>query len=292
MIAESAPATAPLAAHLDRGVLRALALMRKRMAEPLSLREMAGAAHQSPYHFLRTFSRATGLSPGRFLGAIRLKAAVRLLLTTDLSVTDVCFASGYNSLGTFTRRFSEVIGVPPGRLRMPLPAGVDGRAPATGDAMAGHGRESLPGGTTVRGRVAGGEDRGGRARLIFVGLFATHSPQGFPAACALLRSPGAFALRGVADGVYYLLGAAVRDASSLWDNFLREHPEFLAGSLQAPVRVEAGAVRGPTLLALRLPRPTDPPLLICLPLLLLRDQGVWPAAAAPRGPRRAPGVSA
>jgi AraC family transcriptional regulator len=243
-------------------VLRAIELMHRRAGEPLSLTDLARAVYSSPFHFLRTFRRVTGLSPGRFLAAIRMKRAVRLLLTTDLPVTEVCYESGYNSLGTFTRRFTEAIGVAPGRLRLPgglaLPS--RGAQPPQADA----------GGATLRGQVAWGAERGPLG-MIFVGLFATRAPQGFPAACALLSAPGPFALERVRDGVYHLVAAGVPAPEALWDSFLRDHPDFLAGSLVDEVAVESGAARGATDLVLRRPRPIDPPLLACLPLLLGRN---------------------
>ncbi len=279
-----APSAETASAHPE-AVLRAIGLMRSHTAEALTLNDLADAAYSSPYHFLRTFSRATGLSPGRFLGALRLKAAVRLLLTTDMPVTEVCFASGYSSLGTFTRRFTEVIGVPPGRLRQGVVRPeIDRRLPAGLPPLA----LAAAAGATVRGQLLPGElagdepaaaatNRAIEPRLLFVGLFTARYPQGAPVACALLRAPGPFALRHVPDGVYHLLAAAVASPSALWQSFLGDHPDLLAGSLKTPVVVSGGAVSGPTQLTLRRPRPTDPPLLTCLPLLLSRQS----AAAEP-----------
>jgi AraC family transcriptional regulator len=300
---ENPPASAPGAplaqtstapAHPE-AVLRAIGLMRSHTAEALTLNDLADAAYSSPYHFLRTFSRATGLSPGRFLGALRLKAAVRLLLTTDMPVTEVCFASGYNSLGTFTRRFAEVIGVPPGRLRQGVVrAEIDHRLPAGLPPLA----LAAAAGATVRGQLLPGELPGqetattamaataatAATRLFFIGLFTARYPQGAPVACALLRGPGPFALRHVPDGVYHLLAAAVASPAALWQSFLGDHPDLLAGSLKTPVVVSGGAVSGPTQLALRRPRPTDPPLLTCLPLLLSRQSALgepWAGGGRP-----------
>jgi AraC-like DNA-binding protein len=245
-------------------VLRALEVMRSQTAgEPLTLKDLADAAYVSPYHFLRTFRRATGLPPGRFLAALRLKAAVRLLLTTDLPVTDVCFESGYNSLGTFTRRFTEVMGLPPGRLRLGASQSEERRCADEPPPRAGSG------GTTVRGHLFAGEEvEGTTARLYFVGLFTANYPQGAPVACSLLEEPGPFALCPVPDGTFHLLAAAISDPDALWESFLGDHPDLLAGSLQTPIEVMQGRATGPTDLTLRRPQPTDPPLLACLPLLL------------------------
>ena len=81
----------------------------------LSLRDMADIAYLSPHHFARTFRRVTGISPGEFQCALRLQRAKRLLLTTDLSASGVCFEVGYGSLGIFTSRFTHLVGVSPGR---------------------------------------------------------------------------------------------------------------------------------------------------------------------------------
>ncbi|HTQ78620.1 MAG TPA: helix-turn-helix transcriptional regulator, partial [Thermoanaerobaculia bacterium] len=199
-------------------VLRALSLMRSQASEPLTLRDLADAAYASPFHFLRTFRRATGLSPGRFLGALRLKSAVRLLMTTDLPVTEVCFASGYNSLGTFTRRFTEVMGLPPtllrrgaggagaaGELRGRPPLPVAARPPAARTP-------TRPEGTAVRGSLHLSEEaEASAAEIYFVALFTAHYPQGIPVACTLLTAPGPFVLPPVPNGAFHLLAAAVTD---------------------------------------------------------------------------------
>src|SRR5689334_11318952 len=81
----------------------------------------------------------------------------------------------------YTRRFTEAIGVAPGRLRLPGGLALPGRGA--------HPPQPAEGAATLRGRVAWGAERG-PLELVFVGLFATRAPQGFPAACALLEGPG------------------------------------------------------------------------------------------------------
>src|SRR4029453_11315599 len=88
---------------------RVISAMRERLDQPFSLEEMSEVAIMSPFHFNRPFRELTGIPPCQFLSAVRLQAAKRLLLTTDLSVTDICFEVGYNSLGTFIRRFTDLV---------------------------------------------------------------------------------------------------------------------------------------------------------------------------------------
>ena len=98
-------------------VKQVIPIMHERFGEPFSLQEMAETVSLSPHHFNRVFRKVTGVTPARFLSALRLRAAVHLLLTTELSVTDICFDVGYNSLGTFTSRFTKLVGLPPTQLR-------------------------------------------------------------------------------------------------------------------------------------------------------------------------------
>ena len=74
---------------------------------------MARAAHASPSHFARQFRRAFGETPYAYLMTRRIERAMALLRRGDLSVTEVCFAVGCSSLGTFSTRFTELVGVPP-----------------------------------------------------------------------------------------------------------------------------------------------------------------------------------
>jgi transcriptional regulator GlxA family with amidase domain len=100
--------------------LRELALLRKvrdRMdreyAEPLDVEALARGVHLSAGHLSRQFKLAYGESPYSYLMTRRIERAMALLRRGDLSVTEVCFAVGCSSLGTFSTRFSELVGVPP-----------------------------------------------------------------------------------------------------------------------------------------------------------------------------------
>jgi AraC-like DNA-binding protein len=82
-------------------------------AQPLDVEALARGVHMSAGHLSREFRLAFGESPYTYLMTRRIERAMALLRRGDLSVTDVCFAVGCASLGTFSTRFSELVGVPP-----------------------------------------------------------------------------------------------------------------------------------------------------------------------------------
>jgi AraC-like DNA-binding protein len=80
---------------------------------PLDVEALARGAHMSAGHLSRQFKIAFGESPYSYLMTRRIERAMALLRQGDLSVTEVCFAVGCSSLGTFSTRFTELVGVPP-----------------------------------------------------------------------------------------------------------------------------------------------------------------------------------
>ncbi len=82
-------------------------------AQPLDVEALARDAHMSAGHLSREFRRAYGESPYAYLMTRRVERAMALFRRGDLSVTEVCFAVGFSSLGTFSTRFTELVGVPP-----------------------------------------------------------------------------------------------------------------------------------------------------------------------------------
>ncbi|WP_433664777.1 helix-turn-helix transcriptional regulator [Nocardia sp. CA-128927] len=82
-------------------------------AQPLDVEALARDAHMSAGHLSRQFKLAYGEAPYSYLMTRRIERAMALLRRGDLSVTEVCFAVGCSSLGTFSTRFTELVGVPP-----------------------------------------------------------------------------------------------------------------------------------------------------------------------------------
>jgi AraC-like DNA-binding protein len=86
-------------------------------ARPLDVQALARGAHMSAGHFTREFRLAFGESPYSYLMTRRIEHAMALLRRGDLSVTEVCFEVGCSSLGTFSTRFTELVGMPPSAYR-------------------------------------------------------------------------------------------------------------------------------------------------------------------------------
>src|SRR5215510_2131134 len=82
-------------------------------AEPLTLDELADTAGLSKYHFTRLFKATYGITPMAYVSERRIERAQDLLRATNLTVTEICFAVGFSSLGSFSSRFSAVVGETP-----------------------------------------------------------------------------------------------------------------------------------------------------------------------------------
>jgi AraC-like DNA-binding protein len=244
-------------------VKQVILTMYKQFDEPLSLPEMAAVAALSPHHFNRVFRQITGITPGHFLCAIRLKAALQLLLTTHLSVTDVCFTVGYNSLGTFTTRFTQLIGLPPTQLRDFVE-----KAPSMLDLLAGYCSNlacAEPAGAAVRGQVVASDPA---IACVFVGLFPAAIPQGCPVACTLLAAPGVFQIRAAPEGRYYVLAAAFPKSDNPLSFLLPDYASLKVGAAPRPLTVCRGHGDGHPEIRLRAAGVTDPPILSPLSLLV------------------------
>jgi AraC-like DNA-binding protein len=116
--------------------LRDLALLRgvrdridREYAQPLDVEALAAGAHMSAGHLSRQFRLAYGESPYSYLMTRRIERAMALLRRGDLSVTEVCFEVGCSSLGTFSSRFTELVGVPPSTYRHDAAGETLGMAP-------------------------------------------------------------------------------------------------------------------------------------------------------------------
>jgi AraC family transcriptional regulator len=248
-----------------RAVKRAIAMMRKHFHESLTLQDLADAAQMSPFHFNRIFHCMVGVVPRVFLAALRLEHAKQLLLTTQRNITEVCFDVGYKSMGTFTSRFTQFVGMSPSSLR--VLAGGSVMSLCLRDFMTLHKltvdrHESSGGGVTGFVEIQVPFDG-----LIFIGLFSDPIPQGRPAGCTLLTAPGAYCIPSVPDGSYYLFAAAINWSQDLFTSLIVE-ADLLGGLTNAPIVVQNGLGCKRVPVILRPPVWADPPIVVAIPMLL------------------------
>jgi AraC-like DNA-binding protein len=256
----SAPASA-----LQPAVRQAIASMHARYFDPITLTELAAEVFVSPFHFSRIFAKATGVTPGRYLTAIRLFEAKRLLLTTALTVSDIVCSVGYSSVGTFTSRFTRAVGMTPtqyrdpevGRLlvalapnfrRLPSLSLLRSLGKSCASATAGVGE--------VAGQVVMPD--GAPPADVLAGVFSEAIPQCGPVAFTGKMNTGSTELEipGVPDGDWVVMAVAEHSASM-------GSSRFSTGTVAHPVRVRGGRAEG-FVISMRTPLPTDPPIAITL----------------------------
>ncbi|MEU3764284.1 AraC family transcriptional regulator [Amycolatopsis keratiniphila] len=107
----------PTAGREDERVRAAVAMMRDRLADPLSVAEIAGEVHLSVYHFIRVFKEKTGETPHRFLGGLRIEEARRLLRGTDLPIAAIAGRCGFATPGALSAAFLKHTGSRPSEYR-------------------------------------------------------------------------------------------------------------------------------------------------------------------------------
>ena len=132
-VSPSPPVTSTPAASAHLRDLARLRRVRDRIdrdyAEPLNVETLARDANMSAGHFSREFRSAFGESPYGYLMTRRIERAMALLRRGELNVTEVCFEVGCSSLGTFSTRFAELVGMPPSSYRRQAAGATAGMAP-------------------------------------------------------------------------------------------------------------------------------------------------------------------
>jgi AraC family transcriptional regulator len=244
-----------------QAILRVLPFMRERLTEELDLRKLADVAIMSPYHFVRTFRERTGVPPVRFLGALRVEVAKRLLIETDDSILNICHQVGYTGLGSFSTRFTDLVGLSPGRFRQ-LGKNFYRDLPALMQVVSSC--PLPPGAPILEARV----ERQHPEQVVFAGLFTTPIPQGRPLSCAVLLEPDQQDFRVAAPhrGIAYLFAVAMdSDVPPL--DLLIGGSAVRAAASSGPLCFDQGPPKG-QVLRLRALDPLDPPMLLALPLLL------------------------
>jgi AraC-like DNA-binding protein len=233
-------------------------------SEPLSLADIAKSSLLSRFHLCRVFQAATRVSPCRFLSAVRIYQAKHMLLTTSANITDISFAVGYNSVGSFTNYFTSSVGVSPRLFRRIARDGGFGFPFPTAGASSAHG--------AVCGTI--GLPRGYAGARVYLGAFTTPVVQHQPAAAVLVDipddgRPSPYHVPCVPRGRWFIHAVGVADST---DPEPWTRRTALVGG-HNPVSVAGGTALAA--ISLRPRRMTDPPVLLALP-----DLEAWMAGSA------------
>lgn len=206
-------------------VEQAITTMRDRYGEPLSLADIAASATFSKFYFCRLFRSSTGVSPCRFLSAIRLYEAKKRLLGTTLNVTTISLEVGYASLGSFTSRFTGRVGFAPARYRALSQTGIPLPTPAP------------PCTTHPTGTVVGlmNLPKTDTPVHVYVAACTTPVPEGAPLSYDLLDSSGPYRLANVHVGTWYVLAIAVA-CDNLDPRPWKRQPMFVCDPIPVTVR--------------------------------------------------------
>lgn len=190
----------------------AVAIMSADLSRHVEVRHVAEELHYSQFYFQRIFRGQTGITPGRYLAALRIQRAKELLAGTMLRIDQVALDVGYQSQGTFSTLFSRLVGLPPGRFRSLV------------DQVAGHRlADVVPGPIEARGgqrvRVGGDADACGPGSMILLGVFDGPLPSGVPSAFSVVTPDRRATMLPVRPG-HSVLAAAYPAQSQLTDILL------------------------------------------------------------------------
>jgi AraC family transcriptional regulator len=247
----------------DLVIHEVISYIHEHIYDPLPLEQLAKYAGYSPYHFTRLFKDRVGISQSHYISSLRLQKAKELLLHTNLNVRDIAIEIGQQSLGTFTTRFTEKVGMAPAEFR-------NSQHRANHDFVAlskledWHPSRITPGRyTTIQGSISAEIPFDG---LILIGLFAKPIPEGRPIHGTLLPGLGEFQFTNVEPGNYYLMATSISWRSPTSEFLLPT--STLRTRTRLPIIVDLCSQAPFQQVELRMPSLDDPPILISLPVLM------------------------
>lgn len=243
-----------------RMVERVVATMRSE-TELLKLEDYAEIAGLSPFYFNRIFRSVVGVPPGEFSTSLRFERAKNLLLTTPASITDICFEIGYNSLGTFSTRFRNLVGVSPAAFRdMPdVVADLDfSQSVFRIDPKHSHASGRIEGTMTFPEN---------QPASIFIGIYPGRIAVSSPVVGRMLTEPGPFELTNVPYGTWVVMSAALPTINDPIRHLLPMGQLLVSSS--APFNLYPGDEVKQVHLNYGRPNPLQPPVVIALPTLIM-----------------------
>jgi AraC family transcriptional regulator len=181
-----------------------IAYMQSHISESLSLGRLSDVGGFSPWHLDRIFTRATGLATMRYLTLLRIEAAKNAALSTDRRIIEIAYDVGFNSLGSFGKRFTQLVGMSPRDLRKAADRFDIGRWKAMLDDVCGQRPTSSSGdGPSIEGVLVGHTltTRAFDGWALVSAALSGH-PLARPILCTIARVPGPFVLKPIPLGHY------------------------------------------------------------------------------------------
>jgi AraC family transcriptional regulator len=236
-----------------------IAYMQSHLGESLSLGRLSDVGGFSPWHLDRIFARETGLATMRYLTLLRIEAAKNAALSSDQRIIEIAYDVGFNSLGSFGKRFTHLVGMSPRDLRKAADRFDIGRWKATLDELCGRRPAADSGeGLTIEG-VLFGHTPTTRAfdGWAVVSAASSGHPLAEPVSCTIARVPGPFVLGPVPPGRYtvHALGFP-REINAVDALAQRSTPRGRVLDVDVTARARAASI----VLMLRPPRAGDAPI--------------------------------
>ncbi|WP_152655944.1 helix-turn-helix transcriptional regulator [Oceanobacillus sp. CFH 90083] len=246
----------------EKAVQDSILFIQQNLDKDLSLNTLANEAAYSPYHFSRMFKRQVGVSPMYYISSLRLQLAKELLLNTAFPIRDIGLEIGQQSLGTFTTRFTNSIGMTPASFRATRQHSEEYMTHLKQNRLQ-NPRINTSSFHQLSGSIHTEEAFNG---IILAGLFPKPIPEGLPVRGTLIMQSDSFHITNIPVGTYFLMATAIS-----WEmdskTILIPH-ETLRARHPYPICIDGKHALPEARLIMRKPEITDPPILISLPLLM------------------------
>ncbi|GEL77561.1 helix-turn-helix transcriptional regulator [Tenuibacillus multivorans] len=243
----------------ERIAINAINYMKNNLGQSLTTEDIARHVGYSHYHFVRIFKKETGISPRHFLSALRIEASKQKLFDSKRSILNALLQVGYKSIGTFSSKFKQFVGVSPKTFQTELKQLSSKMLHTNSERTTKLKKNDTP---TLMCTVQAPKAFKG---WIFIGLFPRPIPDQKPIIGTALHKKRICTFSNVPTGTYYVLAASIKRSLNPRDYLLLDHA--LRGKAVKPIHITENTTRHVTI-HLREPSPLDPPILINLPNLL------------------------
>ncbi|WP_148877702.1 helix-turn-helix transcriptional regulator [Streptococcus sp. Marseille-P7375] len=243
------------------------AYLRQHADEELSLTDLAQHFHYSPSHLSRTFKKKMGFSIKQYMEALKMEKGIQEIVEGRQNVTETSMEAGYDSLGSFSNTFKRHTGLSPKKYHQESTKAYDFMVKQLEEKGALlHQDPDCKSGNRLT--VALSYPEGYEPRLSCIGLFKTRIPKEEPVIGVALSQERQFTFENVPDGHYYLLACELLEDLRLTKNYVLKH-NFRWGS-DDPLAFSGDSIYQEEI-SMRRPLPSDPPITVNLPVLIMRS---------------------